>query len=118
MRKKWNTRFPFRLKFQLLSVYANDVEKIVAFDPEDAKRAWEESIGGEWDESYEPYKYRLKASELITIYSEPDDFDEFKRHRPIFSKFAVNETGFCVVSAPAWLWVLWNGRGFLCSTEY
>jgi hypothetical protein len=106
----------FRL--QRLHVFTDDEgTALIAFDPGDAIKAWEEWTGDKWDETYAPFTVQISDRAIIPIHSESDDFDDFKKHRPPFSKIGMGKI-FPFVSAPAWLWCLWNGRGFLYSSEF
>lgn len=108
-----------RIRLQRLHIFSDDTTSIVAFDFHDAMKAWEEWTNDKWDDSYDPFDIQLKDTAIITICCEPSDFDDFKKHRPPFSKIRKgNGISLPAISAPAWLWCLWNGRGFLCSTEF
>jgi hypothetical protein len=106
---------PFQLR--KLHVFTNEIEWYVAFDPEDAIKAFEEFTGDSWDySSYEEY-YKIQDDVYIKVFCELDNFDDFKKHAPLFSTvWKDDQWGYC--KAKAWLWVLNNGRGFLCSSEY
>ena len=58
-----------------LHIFSDDTTSIVAFDPDDARRAWMEWSGSEWDDSYEPFDRQLKDRSIVTISCEPDDFE-------------------------------------------
>ena len=106
-------------RIQRLHVFADDYTTwVIAFDPFDAMNVWEEWSGDTWDNIYDPLDRQVNDHKIISISCEPDDFEDFKKHRPPFSKVS-NGKGDILpfISAPAWLWCLWNGRGFLCSTE-
>jgi len=111
-------KLPIRILIQRLHIFTDDNGTyMVAYDPEDAKKAWLKNIGAEWDESFEPFNQVLKDSEIFRIYSYPEDFDDAKKTRPPFSKIH-NDKDLPYITAPAWLWCLWHGRCFLCSTEF
>lgn len=111
-----NKRFPLRV--QRLHIWTDDSTWVVAFDPDDAKKAWVESVGGEWDETYEPFDRMIPDNHEFKIVCEPDDWDDFWRHRPMFARADFNDRYFKAIIAPAWAWCLNNGRGFLSSTEF
>lgn len=101
-----------------LHIFSDGNTDMVAFDPDDARRAWVEWARGEWDETYEPFDQQVRDAAIVSICCEPEDFEWFKRDRPPFSKIGIDNIDRPCVSAPAWLWCLWNGRGFLSSKEW
>jgi hypothetical protein len=105
----------FRIQF--LQVFTDGVDTYVAYDPDDAVRAWMELTGekdrGDYNEPFE----QIPATKILTIGAD-DNWDEFKAHRPLFSKIHVRPDYNPTIKAPVWAWVLQNGRGFLCSTEW
>jgi hypothetical protein len=104
------------IRIQKLHVFTNDVDWYVAFDKEDVKKAYEEYTGDSWDESYDEF-YQLSDFGNLSISSERESFEDFKKHAPLFSKkYIKNDYGY--VKAKNWQWILDNGRGFLCSTEF
>lgn len=105
------------IRIQRLHVFTDDITSVVAFDPADAIHAYEEWSGSTWEDSYEPFSLQIPDKKIIRIYNFDGDTEEFKKSRPPFSKFGIGEY-YPYIEAPAWLWCLWNGRGFLCSTEY
>jgi len=114
-------KFPIRLciqnqiSIQRLHLFSVDTDSVVAFDPEDAKKAIAELMDDIYDDDYDSLD-QVPDSKIVVIHTESVDFDDFKKHRPPFSK--VNSGGdYPSVEAPAWLWCLWNGRGLLCSSE-
>lgn len=114
---KKNRVFPVRI--QMLHLFVDDTDTYVAFDADDAENCFSEFIGETrkectGDPDLEPYE-KVKDFSLVKFLFE----DECKTY-PLFSKVDLSEEPgrrFCV-TAPAWAWALYNGRGFLCSTEY
>ncbi|HBA90286.1 MAG TPA: hypothetical protein DCZ08_00370 [Anaerolineaceae bacterium] len=110
-------KLPFRI--QRLHIFTGDdgTTAVVAFDPGDAVHAYEEWSGVPWDDSYEPLNVQIPDKNIIRIINVDGDIEEFKKSRPPFSKFGMGNY-YPHIEAPAWLWCLWNGRGFLYSTEF
>lgn len=100
-----------------LHIFTDGETSVIAYDPNDAIKVWEEWAGDKWDTTYDPLDQQVKDNVIYKISCEPGDFDDFKKHRPLFSWIGEGEY-FPFVAAPAWLWCLYNGRGFLCSTEF
>jgi hypothetical protein len=105
---KWmKNHFPIRIKIQILRPFADDCDTYIAYDSEDAKKAYAESVDEPRDPELDPLE-PISLNSKLTIFSEDLDGPW-----PLFSTIKDH-----TVTAPAWAWALWNGRGFLCSTEY
>jgi hypothetical protein len=104
-------------RIQRLHIFTDGRDTYIAFDPLDAVEAWKELTGeksrSEYDEPFE----LIPDKEIIKIGSD-DDWDEFVQRSPVFSKIHKHPDYNPEIAAPAWAWILQNGRGFLCSTEW
>lgn len=113
---------PVRIKVQRLHVFYNETDTYIAFDLEDAEKAVFDTVGETRLEMEgesiinNPFK-PVSDSTKISINIEPSDYRPFQN--PLFAKIKHEKEGdYYIVSAPAWAWILENGRGMLCSTEY
>lgn len=93
-----------------LHVFANTVtEWIVAVDPADAVKVWEETVGEGYDHEYGEFEQVADDKEL-TIHDEDESYGV--------------PTGGVLVAPPSTYratmraWADLCGRGYLCSTEY
>ena len=112
----------FRIRFQRLHVFENEAEIYIAYDEEDCEKAFKEFVGEfgvqiDDDVINDPFTV-IKDNAIIRINFEEDSID--LKHLPLFAKVSPknNFKGYHLVSAPAWAWILFNGRGFLCSDEW
>ncbi|MDD5367479.1 MAG: hypothetical protein PHQ40_00475 [Anaerolineaceae bacterium] len=103
------------LRIQRLHLFSNGTDTHVAFDKLDAVEVWKE-MTGEKEYDYDEFEL-VPDSTIVKIGCEPDTFDEMKKSRPLFSKLNP-DTEYPTVSAPAWMWALQNGRGYLCGPEW
>ena len=117
--KKRKLRFPIRIKVQRLHLFTDGYDTYAAFDANDAIDAWKEYTGEtKRDEDSEEFE-QIPDREIFRIGSWPEDWEETKKDRPLFSKCHEGKDGYHPgISARAWMWALHNGRGFVCSTEY
>ena len=110
------TVFPVRIK--ILHLFTDGEDTYVAFDQEDAEKCFYEFIGETraectGDTEIEPYN-KIPLFSKVNIWFE----DECKKY-PLFSTVEKKDKPDRFrVTAPAWAWALFNGRGFLCSTEF
>lgn len=104
------------IRIQFLHVFENDVDWYVAFDEGDAIIATIEETNCELEDVSKYWK--INDLSLFTI----NQNEAVERNEigavPIFSRVFYDERNGWRVSAPIWAWILFNGRGFLCSTEY
>ena len=123
MSKNDDKRVPFiKVEIKHLQVFTNSCDSVVAYDPQDAAKVYEETTGEEYDDwsGNEPF-YKVDDREKITICAvEEDQIDQMLKERPLFSKFLPGDDrdGLPAIKAPAWAWALKIGRGWLCSTEW
>jgi hypothetical protein len=104
-------------RFQWLHVFSDDYEMYVAFDQKDAIEVWKEFTGEtDRDDSYDEF-CQIPDLERVRIGFYPEDFEDFEKHKPLFSKIKLSKGGNPSISAPAWAWILINGRGFLSGHE-
>jgi hypothetical protein len=110
--------FPIRIMVQRLHLFTDDTDTFVAFDAADAEKAYSEHVGETRSDSIgisdlDPY-IQIKDDAPVTLWFEDDE-----KSYPLFSKIErPKDRELFYVTAPAWAWVLHNGRGFLCSTEW
>ena len=103
------------IRIQFLHLFTDGTDTVAAFDAADVIKIWREMTGEK--DRYEIEFDLIPDRKIIEVCSEPDDFEEMKKGRPVFSKLGKGKT-FPFISAPAWAWALNNGRGFLYSTEW
>ncbi len=108
----------FPIRIQRLHLFADDTDTFVAFDAADAEKTYFEHVGETRQDScgisdMEPY-VQIDDDALIKLW-----FEDEEKSYPLFSKIErPKDRDLFFVTAPAWAWVLHNGRGFLCSTEW
>lgn len=109
-------KLPVRL--QRLHIWTDHSTWVVAFDEGDAKKAYCEYIGDKWDESYDPFDDQVPDTQEFKIHCEKGDWSEFWKRRPLFARADFTDPELPIIIAPAWAWILQNGRGFLSSVEF
>lgn len=114
-----NNKALFRIKIQRLHVFVNETDHFIAFDEEDCEKVYFEHYGEHRfvneDITENPF-IKIKGQEKIKIIVEDDD--EAEKSMPVFADLIYEEDKYPVIVAPAWSWILYNGRGFLCSSEW
>jgi len=105
-------------RVQRLRIFTDGYTWMVAYDQDDAKLAFEEYTRDRWDQSYEPFCEVVPDRKAFSVFCDPDCWDYFWKNRPLFSRRDLSDPYRPTIVAPAWAWVLKNGRGFLSSTEY
>jgi hypothetical protein len=111
----------FRVKIQRLHLFTDDEETFVAYDELDALRvaalsrrhSLEDELKHNDGIIYEQIKDTVKIPVLIE-----EEEDRLQCSRMPFTKIEDKGQGLYLVTAPAWVWALFNGRGFLSSTEF
>lgn len=121
-----NPFFFIKIEIKRLHVFTNSCDYVVAYDPQDAAKVYEETTGDEYDDwgGNEPF-YKEDDREKFSISAvEEDQIEEMLKNRPLFSVVYVPEAedgsfpGFPGIKAPCWAWALKNGRGWLASSEW
>jgi len=107
----------FKRIFQRLHVFTDDYTSVVAYDIEDAAAVYIEWSGCSKEDIEDTSFVQVPDRENVTISSYPEDFESFKRTRPLLSKIHTDKE-IPYITAPAWAWALQNKRGFLCSYEF
>jgi hypothetical protein len=107
------------VRIQRLHLFTDDTDTVVAYDANDAVEVWKEHTEDSRDVFDPPFE-QVPDNQIQTISSEIYDFEDMKKHAPLFSKISPGKDyDECPsVSAPAWAWALHDGRCFLCSTEW
>lgn len=109
-----------RINIQCLHLFTDDKETFVAYDELDVLRVAGDFHGGTLDEELkildgEMY-YQVKDSSQYSVVIE--ETDKSKYDRMPFAKMEKKEYGLYLVTAPAWVWAFFNGRGFLCGMDW
>jgi hypothetical protein len=106
------------IRIKRLHLFTDGTDICVALDGEDAIRCCMDLTGEDNSEDYGPF-YRMPDHYILKIGCEDlDAFDDCLRHSPFLSWTDSNRPGWPMICAPAWVWALQNGRGFLCSSEW
>lgn len=110
-----------RINIQRLHLFTDDVETFVAYDELDVLRVAalfrHHSLEEELEQNDGIIFEQIKDTEEISIRIEEEE-DRLQCSRMPFAKIEDKGQGLYVVTAPAWIWALFNGRGFLSSTEF
>ena len=104
-----------------LKVFTNGTDTYVANSAEDCLQIWKEQIGDDYvSDGYGEANdwYEEKPDDYFTIFFEDREEKDFPRD----GSFEVVETHpkgwYIKMKAKNKDWVVWNGRGFLASTEF
>jgi hypothetical protein len=103
-----------KVKIQSLHLFSDDDDTYVAFDADDAEQCYFEHVGEKRINNFGVLNFE-KISDWTRARI---NFEKKEDFYPLFSKLINKPDGVVVVDAWAWAWVLYNGRGFICSTEY
>ena len=101
-----------------LKVFENDADTYIAYSVEDAMEAFKEMIGDDYvadgyGDADDWSECNLEGYQTILFEDKTEqDFDD------AFEVLERSGDYFIRVKAKYKDWIKWNGRGFLCSTEY
>src|SRR5689334_1907042 len=96
-----------------LRVFSDGTESYVAYDLEDVLKAYLELVGEHRDlDADEFYEVDDEREMVMHFEDEPDEL------LPVGAVVDHKGDGsYWIVKAKASAWAVWNGRGFLCTTE-
>lgn len=107
-----------RKLFKRLHVFDDGYTHVVAHDPDDAAAVYIEWTGCSLDDIDDNPFEPVPDKAIIKVGYDRADIEARKWWWwPPFAK-AHPEGDFPYISAPAWLWALWSGRGVLCSQDF
>jgi hypothetical protein len=107
------------VRIQRLHLFTDGTDTVAAYDEVDAVEVWEEYTEDSRDIFADPFA-QVPDREIYKISYDSCDFRHGIATRPLFSKIEPGD-GYGIysrISAPAWMWALHEGRGFVCSTEW